>query len=188
MNILETRKTFSYRRERKLKPSANAAATSREPKDTVNLDTIPVANGRTQPKCRGAGTAAGALRVGQPQTPCRPPWTLPVSVRHDRLPCRSRGGGRRHRPSVTTRRKRETPAPPTRRRRANARPLGSSPRQEKEPLFVRGLVHLAPCPSQGTLRSTWAATKVETSRQAEAVGQLRTGTAAGGEQASERAR
>lgn len=60
------------------------------------------------------------------------------------------------------------PGAPTRRRRANARPPGSSPRQEKEPLFVRGLVHLAPCPSQGTLRSTWAVTKVETSRRAEA--------------------
>lgn len=184
MNILETRKTFSYQRERKLKPSANAAATSREPKDTVNLDTIPVANGRTQPKCRGAGTAAGALPVGQPQTPCRPPRTLPVSVRHDRLPCRSRGGGRRHRPSVTTRRKRETPAPPTRRRRANARPPGSSPRQEKEPLF-EALFTWLPVPRRGRFGARGPPPRW---RRAAGRRQLRTGTAAGGEQASERAR
>lgn len=185
MNILETRKTFSYRRERKLKPSANAAATSREPKDTVNLDTIPVANGRTQPKCRGAGTAAGALPVGQPQTPCRPPRTLPVSVRHDRLPCRSRGGGRRHRPSVTTRRKRETPAPRLGGAEQMLAPRAPRHVRKRSLCLFEALFTWLPVPRRGRFGARGPSPRW---RRAAGRRQLRTGTAARGEQASERAR
>lgn len=185
MNILEIRKTFSYQRERKLKPSANAAATSREPKDTVNLDTIPMANGQTQPKCRGAGTAAGALRVGQPQTPCCPPRTLPVSVRQDRLPCRSRGGGRRHRPSVTTRRKRETPAPRLGGAEQTLAPQAPRHVRKRSLCLFEALFTWLPVPRRGRFGARGPSPRW---RRAAGRRQLRTGTAAGGEQASERAR